>query len=263
MTTVQDLQDYLERFAPAELAEPWDNIGLLVGNRTRQVNRLMTCLTITPESVEEAIQQQANMIVTHHPVMFHPVKKITTDSTEGTMLLDLIRHDIAVYSPHTAFDSTAHGINDLIASAIDLSDLMPLQPLNAEQSHRGAGRFGKLSSPIGAGALIARIKTFFGIRSIGIVGSFDRNIESVAIACGSGGSFLPDAIQLGADAFITGEATFHTCLQAKADDLMLLLLGHFASERFALQALAEQLKREFQDIEIWASEKESDPILWA
>src|SRR5947209_11124530 len=106
---------YLEQFAPPALAEDWDNVGLLLGDPAADVHRAMTCLTVTPECAAEAIEAQAQLIVTHHPVLFRPVKRLTTATAEGRMLLDLVRAGVAVYSPHTAFDNTRDGINDALA----------------------------------------------------------------------------------------------------------------------------------------------------
>src|SRR5262245_37456662 len=100
MTTVAELCGFLEAFAPPELAAEWDNVGLLVGDRAQKVERVMTCLTITPMAVAEAIREQADLIVTHHPLPFKPLKRLTADEPAGRMLLDLIRAGVAIHSPH-------------------------------------------------------------------------------------------------------------------------------------------------------------------
>src|SRR5689334_23056183 len=111
-STVQEVCDFLETFAPARLAEEWDNVGLLVGDRKRPVRKVMTCLTITPASAAEAVAEGVDLIVTHHPLPFKPLKRLTADSLPGRLLLQLIGANIAVHSPHTAFDSAAAGINE-------------------------------------------------------------------------------------------------------------------------------------------------------
>jgi dinuclear metal center YbgI/SA1388 family protein len=127
MLTVADAIKYLEAFAPKHLAGSWDNVGLLVGDRFAPVERIMTCLTVTPESAAEAVEQQAQLIVTHHPVLFRPVQRLTGDTSEGRMLLSLIRGGVAVYSPHTAFDNTRDGINELLGSKLGLQAMTPLR----------------------------------------------------------------------------------------------------------------------------------------
>jgi len=107
--------DFLDQFAPPVLAAEWDNVGLLVGDRTQKVERVLTCLTITPAVAAEAIRERADLIVTHHPLPFRPLKRLTADEPAGRLLLDLIRAGVAIHSPHTAFDSAAAGINQQLA----------------------------------------------------------------------------------------------------------------------------------------------------
>jgi dinuclear metal center YbgI/SA1388 family protein len=118
---------YLEQFAPPGLAADWDNVGLLLGERSSSVERIMTCLTVTPESAAEAIEMRAELIITHHPILFRGVRRLTDATPEGRLLLSLARAGVAVYSPHTAFDNTTGGINDLLARRLDLREICPLR----------------------------------------------------------------------------------------------------------------------------------------
>jgi dinuclear metal center YbgI/SA1388 family protein len=127
MPLVADLIAFLERFAPLDLAEEWDNVGLLVGDSSQQAARVMTCLTLTPDVAREAIDQRAVLVVTHHPVLFRAVKRLTADEPQGKMLLDLIAAGIAVYSPHTAYDNAAEGINQQLAGLLGLEEIAPLR----------------------------------------------------------------------------------------------------------------------------------------
>src|SRR5690242_11287475 len=120
MPNVADLIATLETIAPLAGAAEWDNVGLLLGDRAATVERVMTCLTVTPASAREALAERAQMIVTHHPILFRPIKRLTAGNAEGRMLLDLARAGVAVYSPHTAFDNAAGGINDLLAQKLGL-----------------------------------------------------------------------------------------------------------------------------------------------
>ncbi len=127
MSTVADVVMSLREFAPLSLAASWDNVGLLLGDEAAPVERLLTCLTVTPESAAEAIDERAQLIVTHHPILFRPVQRLTTATAEGRMLLSLARAGIAVYSPHTAFDNTPGGINELLARRLNLTEIQPLR----------------------------------------------------------------------------------------------------------------------------------------
>ena len=131
MLTVANVIDYLEQFAPKQLAASWDNVGLLLGDRAWPAERIVTCLTLTPDVAAEAVAAQAGLIVTHHPILFRAVQKLTADNAEGRMLLALAAAKTAVYSPHTAFDNTRGGINDLLAGKMGLTDVQPLRPASA------------------------------------------------------------------------------------------------------------------------------------
>lgn len=265
MLNLDDLCRALESHCPPVLGEDWDNVGLLVGERDRQIERVMTCLTITPGSAAEAIERQADVIVTHHPLLFQPLKRITSDNTVGRLLLGLIRANIAIYSPHTAFDSAAAGINQGLAEGLKLTDIEPLEINTAAamtQYSVGSGRIGKLPQPTELAQVAAALKSFLKINELQIVGDDDQPIERIAVACGSAGTFLKNALAKNCDLFITGETNFHTCLEAEARGIALLLPGHFASERFGIERLAAHLAKQFPELSVWASESERDPLRW-
>lgn len=136
MTTVADLAAWLETFAPSRLAESWDNVGLLWGDPAAKIERVMTCLTVTPESAAESVEEKAGAIVAHHPILFRPVKSVRADTTEGGMLWSLARAGVAVLSPHTAFDNAIGGINDGLARRLGLSDVLPLRPSPARPTFK-------------------------------------------------------------------------------------------------------------------------------
>ncbi len=256
-TTVGHVAEFLEAFAPSHLAEDWDNVGLLVGDRSAPVRRVMTCLTITSTTAAEAIQAKADLIVSHHPFPFKAVRQLTGDTAVGRLLLDLIAAKIAVYSPHTAFDSAERGINQRIAEGVELNEIKPLTPNPLGQ---GVGRFGKLSSGITLAELAKRLKKFLNVEALQVVGDIDGQVSVVGIGCGAAGELLSAASDCGCDCMILGETRFHTCLEAEALGVSLILPGHFASERFAQDCLAEELSRQFAGLEIWASGAERDPI---
>src|SRR5262245_6408348 len=193
MPTVGEIVVVLDQLAPLALAEEWDNVGLLVGDAAWPADRVMTCLTITPETVAEAVAGKAQLIVSHHPMPFRPVKTITSATTVGRLLLELIRHGIAVYSPHTAFDSAPAGINQHLAIGLGLQEIRPLQP-SANDPEVGTGRCGIVAEPLTLAELAARTQSFLGGESTRFVGLPTADVSRVAIACGSGGSLLDPAI---------------------------------------------------------------------
>lgn len=261
MTTIQQVCQFLDAFAPPALAEDWDNVGLLIGDRALPVKKIMTCLTVTPETVQEAIRRQVDLLVSHHPLPFRPLQKITSDSVASRLVWELAGSQISVYSPHTAFDSTHEGINDQLAELIGLQRPRPLKP-TANDPEQGAGRWGSLELALPVSGLTGRLKQGLGIERVQVSESDDRPVSRIGVACGSGGSFLSAASFRGCDGFITGEANFHTVLEARALGIVLMLVGHFASERFAVERLATSLGRSFSDCEVWASRDEAEPLFW-
>lgn len=260
MLTVADVATFLNELAPPALAETWDNVGLLVGRHEQPIERVMTCLTITPASAREAIDGRAELIVTHHPLPFRALKRLTSETGEGRMLLDLIAARISVFSPHTAFDSAEQGINERLARGLELAEVAPLVP--AAEPGQGAGRHGRLASPMLLGQLARRVKRLLNIENLQAVGDLKQSVARVAVACGSAGEFLAPAKAAGCECLVTGEVRFHTCLEAESLGMGLVLAGHFASERFAVEELAVVLAEKFPALKVWASRQEKDPLHW-
>ncbi len=263
MTLVRDVIDYLEELAPPALAEDWDNVGLLMGDPGQPVSHVMACLTLTDETVTEARDRGAELVISHHPLPFRPLAKITSESMPGGLVWRLAAGQIAVYSPHTAFDSASRGINQRLADGLQLESIRPLRPVgDTERTGEpvGGGRIGELPHPISLKALADRLKQFLGITRLQLVGQVAAPVSVVAIACGAADEFLDDAITAGCDVFVLGEARFHTLLRAQAHGLHLLLPGHFASERFAVERVASELSLLFPDLVVWSAEREADPL---
>ncbi len=260
MVTVGDVRDFISRLAPQELAEEWDNTGLLVGDPAARVAKIMTCLTVTSESLREAIETGCELIVPHHPLPFRPFKRLVATDYYGGLLLQLIGSRMAVISAHTAFDSTSGGINELLATRFGVSRCLALVPSDPGNPASGAGRYGELEQPIRFRDILDTARKEFSLSSLQYVGDPDSNMRRLGFACGSGGSLIESAIACRCNLLVTGEASFHSCLEARAAGLGLLLLGHFASERFAMEILAEKIQGAFPDCEVWCSAREQDPV---
>lgn len=261
MTTVGEVCDWLAELAPLGLSEPWDNTGLLLGDPSLSVSRVQTCLTMTVESVSEAVDQQAGLVIVHHPLPFKPLKSITTETTSGRLLWKLARSGIAVYSPHTAWDSAESGINSMLAERIGLHEIHPLVPATVDGlQNLGAGRIGLMSHAMFVREIAERLRELFPeSRTRGV--DSGKPARKIAIACGSGGGLLQAALREGCELFLTGEATFHSCLEAQDAGISMLLIGHFASERFSLVELARRMTRQFPNVHCWPSQREKDPVV--
>ena len=261
MTTVADIGAFMEALAPKSLAAEWDNVGLLIGDAARPAVRIMTCLSLTSGVVEEAVAEQVDLVIVHHPLPFRPLKAITTDSFDGGRIWRLASAGISVYSPHTGFDSAACGINQRLAELLKLTNIAPLSPIaTASDAQVGVGRHGVLAHAIALDAFAKQAQAALKATDAAVVGPADRQVRSVAICCGSGGDLLRQAVDVGADCFLTGEANFHTALEAEAAGIALVLVGHYASERFALELLAGDLQQAFPQAKVWAARREADPL---
>lgn len=265
LTVIQQIVQVLEQWAPPDLAESWDNTGLLLGDRRTEISRIMTCLTLTPDVATEAIQRRAGLVVSHHPILFKPVQRITSDTPEGNMLLELIGAGVAVYSPHTAFDSAEQGINQSLAERLGLRQVAPLRVLSSspETPPRGSGRFGELPESASMEEFLHRIHSALKVTRLEFTGDRKLPVSRVAVACGSAAEFLRDARQRDCQLLVTGEARFHAFLEARTTGIGLVAIGHYASERPAVDDLAAHLHRAFPDVEVWASQLERDPVQWS
>jgi len=261
LTTVAEVAAFLEALAPKALAAEWDNVGLLLGDPQGSAERVMTCLSLTRDVVDEAIAQRVQLVVAHHPLPFRPLKSITTAGFDGSRVWRLASAGIAIYSPHTGFDSAARGINQRLAELLKLTNIAPLAPIaGASDPQVGLGRRGELSTPQRLDEFAAAAKRGLITGSVSVVGDAARQVRKVGIGCGSAGDLMKLAQAAGCDCFVTGEANFHTALEAEAADIALVLVGHYASEHFALVQLAEELQRAFSSAKFWAARSEADPL---
>ena len=259
MKLLSELLATLDQIAPLALAESWDNVGLLAGDPAMHVDRLLTCLTLTEGVLQEAIDRKVNLIVTHHPIPFKPVDRITTNTTTGRVLWRAIGHSIAIYSPHTAWDNAPEGINRQLAKILRLGNLRCMQPSAKPElaaKELGTGIVGDFAKPARMSEIWRLLQDDVPEIQARSTTAGDLEVSKVGIVCGSGASLLHLAQKHHCDAFLTGEATYHQVLEAQATGVSILLMGHFASERFAMKSLARLLQERLPDVECLVSESE-------
>ena len=237
-TTVRAMEQALYDWAPRELAESWDNVGLLVGDPDAAVERVLVALDIRPEVAAEAADMGCQLIVAHHPVMncaWHPVQTIRTDDRQGRVLTELVRRGIAAICMHTNLDAAAGGVNDVLAEKLGLSGL---QPLTEEK----IGRIGTLKCEL---PLVEFLP--FVIKSLGCHGlryvSCGKAVHRVAVGGGACGCYIPQAIAAGCDTFVTSDLKYNDFLDTEG--INLIDAGHFPTENVICDVLAAYLRKSF------------------
>lgn len=249
MSTVTHIYDAIDRLAPFWLTMDFDNTGILVGDRNREVSCALLALDCTPAVVEQARQLGAQLIITHHPVIFHPLKRVNEDA----VVYQLIRSDIAVISAHTNLDIAQGGVNDALASAIGLRDCRGLELLN-EQTGAWLGRIGTLPEPLSPEAFAAHVKACLNAASVKFSAA-PRVIRTVALCSGSGADCLDAAISAGADALLTSEVKQHEYLAAAAAGISIFDAGHFDTEDIVIEPLRDYLAKEIPDVHFFTTHR--------
>lgn len=249
MSTVTHIYDAIDRLAPFWLTMDFDNTGILVGDRNREIACALLALDCTPAVVEQARQLGAQLIVTHHPVIFHPLKRVNEDA----VVYQLIRSDIAVISAHTNLDIAQGGVNDALVNAIGLRDCRGLELLN-EQTGAWLGRIGTLPEPLSPESFAAHVKSCLNAASVKFAAA-PRAIHTVALCSGSGADCLDAAISAGADALLTSEVKQHEYLAAAAAGISIFDAGHFDTEDIVIEPLRDYLAKEIPDVHFFTTHR--------
>ena len=225
MTTVKDIFDHLNNLADVKLAEKWDNVGLMLGSNNNEVSRVLVCLDVTTNVVEEAIAKNVNLIVSHHPLIFKPLKNIdyTTDF-KSRIIRNLIKNDISVISFHTNLDSATLGLNDYLAKILKLNEIQVLFEHSLDNT-AGLGRIGKLSKPLKLSDFITYIKNCFSLETVSAVIGDEKEISTIALLGGSGADFIYTLPEV--DVYLTGDVGYHAALDAIEMKKNIIDIGHY------------------------------------
>lgn len=230
MATVSDVLSVLNGMAPPELAEEWDNPGLLVGRADARVEAALLCVDATEAVVREARALGAGLVIAHHPLMFRAIKRVRDDEPEGHVICELIRAGVSMIAAHTNLDMAAGGVNDALAAALGLSEVEAPEPLL---------RVGRLEGTLGEVCL--RAERALGTRALSY-GPGDMPAQRVALCSGAGGSEIAAAARSGARVFLTGELKHSELILARQLGLGVICAGHFETERVVLSPLANGLQ---------------------
>lgn len=258
MIKVNNIINEMELLAPTYLKEDFDNVGLMVGDKNKEVKKVLLALDCTLKVIEEAKKENVELIITHHPLIFKRPSSITTDTLQGKKIIELIKNDISLYSSHTNLDSVENGLNDTIVSILGFDNSKILEK-NKRDDKAGLGRIVYLKESIQLEDLISKIKKSLNINNLRVVKGKDK-VNKIAIINGSGQDFIGKAVALGADCIITGDTTYHFASDYKEMEISILDVGHFASEQITFFNVMENLKEKFKDVEFITSTVEEDPF---
>ena len=246
--TVQIVADVINRLAPRRLAEDWDNPGLLIGDPTAEIQRIFVCLDVLEENISRAVELDAQLIVAHHPLIFHAIKNIRFDLPHGRKISRLIKNDVAVFAAHTNLDIAAGGVNDLLAEKIGLVDVK-----NFGDEEFSLGRIGELETPMTAEDFARHVKNVLNADNVRLICAGDFTIKKVGLCGGAGAEFIQKAKFFGAQTFVTGDVKYHEAQAAVENLIHVVDAGHFYTEYPIVHELAEYLREELKtfDVEIF------------
>lgn len=275
--TVAEIIKIMDQLAPPLLAEEWDNVGLQIGDPRLPVRRIWVALDPSPEVVKAACQKEVDLLITHHPLIFRPLKSIDFETPGGSIIQMATHHQMAIFSAHTNLDIVRDGVNDVLAQRLGMRNLAVLQPvkvgerakeeirpLTGGETEYGIGRIGSLAKAGSLKSLVSLVKKKLKLDFVKIAGDLEMKITQVAICSGSGSSLMQAFLSSKAQAYISGDIHYHDAREAEGANRGIIDIGHFPSEHLMVDALAQQLEKIISkagiEAEIMACTIEKDPF---
>jgi dinuclear metal center YbgI/SA1388 family protein len=275
--TVAKIKKIMDELAPPVLAEEWDNVGLQIGDPRQPVRRIWVALDPTLQVVKAACQKKVDLLITHHPLIFRPLKSIAFDTPAGSIIQMAANHKLAIFSAHTNLDIVRDGVNDILAQRLGLQNPAVLKPvqlaegakediagLSGDQMEYGIGRIGSLAKAGSLKSLVSMVKKKLKLDFVKVAGDLELKVREVAICSGSGSGLMGTFLASKAQAYISGDIHYHDALDAKSENRAIIDIGHFQSEHLMVDALAQQLEnvitRAGFEAEIMACTIEKDPF---
>lgn len=231
MVTVEKIYNYIDSIAPFDIQEDWDNSGFLVGDKNTEVSKILFALDVTSDIINQAIDCGAELIITHHPIIFKPVSNVLNDS----LIYKLIKNNISIICAHTNYDKAINGVNDVLCNTVGFDSFSKIENTCLNVAEYDA----EVSSDV----FVNHIKNVLN----GTVrfNCLNKNIKKVAVCSGSGSDYLSLAKELNCDALLTGDASHHAFLDANEMDILLVAAGHFETEMIAIESLMNKIKNQF------------------
>ena len=255
---VKDVTKVIEEFAPLAIQEKWDNSGLCIGSPDAPVSSVLLGLDCTPELVDEAIECGADMIVTHHPLIFSGLKKISPEDMVGEAVIKAIKAGISIYAAHTNADKVIAGVSGAMAAKLALQNV---EILSEDGEGTGLGVVGELPEPMTAQQMVAFVKERFGLQAMRTSKLIDGEIKKVALCGGSGGSLISAAKAAGAQLYLSGDISYHNFFTPEG--FMLMDIGHYESEIEIVDILFSLVKKKFPTFAVRITQNmHSNPIYY-
>ena len=255
---VKDIIKVIEDFAPLSIQEGWDNCGLCVGSPEDEVNSVLLALDCTPALIDEAVECGADMIITHHPLIFSGLKRISPDNMVGEAVIKAIKSGISIYAAHTNADKVLEGVSGAMASRLGLENVTVL---DADADGVGLGAVGDLPQAMTAEQLIGLVKERFGLKMMRVSRPAGGLISRVAMCGGSGGSLIGAAQKAGAQLYISGDISYHNFFTPEG--FMIMDIGHYESEIDIVEILFSLIKKNFPTFAVRITQNiNSNPIYY-
>ena len=255
---VKDVTKVIEDFAPLSIQEGWDNSGLCIGSPEAPVTSVLLGLDCTPELVDEAIECGADMIVTHHPLIFSGLKKISPEDQVGEAVIKAIKAGISIYAAHTSADKVIAGVSGAMAARLGLQDV---SILDEDGEGTGLGVVGDLPQPLTAAEAVALVKERFSLKAMRTSRPVEGKISRVAMCGGSGGSLIKAAAASGAQLYISGDISYHNFFTREG--FMIMDIGHYESEIEIVDILFSLLRKNFPTFAVRITQNiYSNPIFY-
>ena len=276
--TVRQLIQIMDQLAPPWLAEEWDNVGLQIGDPRLPVRRIWVALDPSPEVVKAACGKDVDLLITHHPLIFRPLKSIDFDTPGGSIIQMASQHQLAIFCAHTNLDIVRDGVNDVLAKRLGLKHLGILEPVKVGEPHKngnlpldggevehGIGRIGSLGKTTSLKSLALMVKEKLKLEFAKVTGNPELKVTRVAICSGSGSSLMQTFISSGAQVYISGDIRYHDARDAESANRGIIDIGHFPSEHLMVEALVHQLgkilNKEGIKAKVEACNIEKDPFI--
>ncbi len=256
---VSDLLHFLFKFAPAHLVESWDHVGLQVGRKQDKITGVLVALDASEAGIFEAIKNKCNVMVTHHPLKLKFMKPCDVSAQNKRILVLAKKHKINILSFHTNLDATQYGLNDMLVQQLSLQQVRVLNK-NPKNKKCGLGRLGKLPKSLTLKTFCQKLLQQLPTKHLRFIGNPNEKIKTVAVMSGSGAGFWQEAKLCGADVLVTGDVKYHTALDAQAEGIALVDVGHYGSEIGMIHLVKNLLTNWQPKLKIIASTAHQDPF---